>query len=35
MMYNFINVFTKEDRDKLLLAGYILVKSDELSLIHI
>lgn len=34
-MYNFINVFTKEDRDKLLLAGYILVKSDEANSIYV
>lgn len=35
MRYNFINVFTKEDKEKLLLAGYILIKSDDIKQIYV
>ena len=28
MNYNFVSVFSEKDRDKLILAGYKLMKSD-------
>ena len=35
MNYKFVNVFTKEDRDKLILAGYKLMKSDDEKSIYV